>query len=190
MMYQIKHRHSGAVLFEAETESLRDCVVMAVREDANLAYADLTDSYLTDSYLADANLAGAIGVSVDAGPTEPYVRLPAPERYARRAAKFRERNPDVPVIPDIDRRILSAIEGGAGTLDMSSWHTCETTHCRAGWAVALAGEAGRALEEQHGPHMAGWMLYTAATGRVPHFFATNEAALADIREQAAAQEAA
>ncbi len=30
---------------------------------------------------------------------------------------------------------------------MKDWHTCETTHCRAGWIVHLAGERGKALEE-------------------------------------------
>ena len=36
---------------------------------------------------------------------------------------------------------LKAIEDG-GKLDMSTWHRCGTTHCRAGWAITLAGAAG------------------------------------------------
>jgi hypothetical protein len=68
---------------------------------------------------------------------------------------------------------------------MDSWHTCETTHCRAGWAITLAGGPGKKLEKDYGPENAGRMIYLASTGRVPHFFATNERALEDIRACAA-----
>ena len=57
---------------------------------------------------------------------------------------------DVPVIADIDAAIEDAIYAG-GVLDMSEWHGvdnhwCGTTHCRAGWAVHIAGEK----QETHG----------------------------------------
>jgi hypothetical protein len=71
---------------------------------------------------------------------------------------------------------------------MSSWHKCATTHCRAGWAITLAGPAGAELEAKHGPQRAGAMIYRASTGRVPHFFATNERAFEDIRACAAENE--
>ena len=170
---------------------------------ANLAGADLADAYLADADLARAdlaraNLAGAylagaenlpIGVSASS-PAQPYQRdtRAAAERYAERAARFRERNPEVPVVERLDAKILERIEGGAG-LEMGSWHTCETTHCRAGWAVHMAGEAGYALERLYGPQRTGRMIYTASVGRVPHFFASNERALEDLREQAAIQTA-
>jgi hypothetical protein len=159
---------------------------------ADLAGANLAGANLSDADLAGADLADARNVperTEQADPPEPYERLPSAERYARRAARFRERNPDVPVIPDIDRQILSVIESGAGKLNMDSWHSCETTHCRAGWAITLAGEAGRKLEERYGPAIAGRMIYTASTGRTPHFFASDERALEDIRECAATQSA-
>jgi hypothetical protein len=240
MNYQIKHRFTGAVLFETEAESLREAVEKAVvagayladanladanlagayladanLADANLAGANLAGAYLAGAYLADANLAGAnlagayLAGAYLAGayladanlagarnaptgteqtdPSEPYERKPSAERYAERATRFRERNPDVPVIPDIDKQILARIEAGTGRLEMNSWHTCDTTHCRAGWAIHLAGEKGYELEKQHGPQYAGRLIYLAATGRVPHFFATNDRALEDIREQAALQ---
>jgi hypothetical protein len=157
---------------------------------ANLAGAYLADANLADAYLADANLADAYNVPSGierSDPAEPYERKPAAERYAERAARFRERNPDVPSIPDIDAKILSVLDSQKGHLDMRTWHQCETTHCRAGWAITLAGEAGEALEKQYGPERAGRMIYLASTGRVPHFYATNERALEDIRECAAAQ---
>jgi hypothetical protein len=142
--------------------------------------------------LADADLADARNVPTGVerrDPPSPYIRGAArtPEFYAARAAKFRERHPDVSAIPDLDAQILDAIEVGGGALDMSTWHTCETTHCRAGWAITLAGKPGAELERRYGPQRAGAMIYRASTGRVPHFFATDDRALADIRERAAEQ---
>jgi hypothetical protein len=55
----------------------------------------------------------------------------------------------------------------------------------AGWAVTLAGEAGKELEQQYGPHRAGHMIYTAAIGQSPHFFATNERAIESMKERIA-----
>jgi hypothetical protein len=68
---------------------------------------------------------------------------------------------------------------------MNQWHTCETTHCRSGWTIHLAGEAGYKLEKEVGPNVAGALITLAScaylNSRVPNFYATNEAALADIR---------
>jgi hypothetical protein len=159
--------------------------------DADLTRADLTDAYLAGAYLAHANLTDAIGIDPNTprtDPPEPYVRDRTPD-YAGRAARYRERHPQVPVVERLDSRILGLVESGEGKLDMRAWHTCETTHCRAGWAVTLAGEAGKKLEDEVGSYRAGSMIYRASTGRSPHFFATDEAALEDIRV-CAAQEAA
>jgi hypothetical protein len=118
------------------------------------------------------------------------------EREAARAVRFRERFPHVPVIQALDARILAAIEARPDSLDMGHWHgdddanpACETTHCRAGWAVHLAGEAGYALERKYDAEHAGRLIYTASVGYVPNFFADNETALADIRARAAEQSA-
>ncbi|MFJ0799299.1 pentapeptide repeat-containing protein [Bordetella bronchiseptica] len=159
---------------------------------ADLAGANLAGANLAGAYLARANLAGARNLPVGTeatSPVEPYQRdtRHAAERNAARAARFRELNPTVPVVEALDAKILSAIENGRGGLEMGAWHTCETTHCRAGWAVHLAGEAGYALEREHGPQYAGRMIYMASVGRAPHFFASNELAMADLREQAAQQ---
>ena len=43
-------------------------------------------------------------------------------------------------------------------LNMCAWHTCDTTHCMAGWAITLAGDKGRKLEAKYGPHAAGTIL--------------------------------
>ena len=59
MRVEIKSRFSGAVLFAAETESMRLAVELAVKAGANLADANLADANLADANLAGANLAGA-----------------------------------------------------------------------------------------------------------------------------------
>ena len=72
---------------------------------------------------------------------------------------------------------------------MNTWHTCETTHCRAGWAIQLAGAPGRVLEACLGPNAAGALIHVASCpqleGKVPNFLDTNENALADIKRLAA-----
>jgi hypothetical protein len=174
-MIKIKHRFSDAVLFEGEYDSLKACVAAAVK----------TGAYLAGAYLAGAKNVPDGTTQVDA--PEPYERKPSAERRAEHAARYRERHPEVPVVEALDAKMLRVIESGAGKLDMGTWHRCDTTHCRAGWAITLAGVAGAALEDKYGPHRAGIMIYRASTGRVPHFFASDERALDDIREQAATQ---
>ena len=58
---QIKHKHTSAVLFEANCAAMRECVEAAVSARANLsgAYlrgADLSGAYLRGAYLRGANL--------------------------------------------------------------------------------------------------------------------------------------
>src|SRR5579872_3205025 len=160
---------------------------------ANLGGANLGGANLGDAYLGGANLGGAYlrdarnapaSLADHLDPETPYVR----KRRARQehAALYRQHHPEVPVVERLDAQILAAIEGRGGVLDMANWHTCETTHCRAGWAVHLAGKAGYELEEKlGGAEYAGRAIYRASTGRSPYFFASNERALEDIRRCAA-----
>ena len=69
MLFEIKHRLSGSVLFSLETESLKLCVEAAVKDGAylrgaylggaNLGGANLGGAYLRGAYLGGANLDGA-----------------------------------------------------------------------------------------------------------------------------------
>jgi hypothetical protein len=87
----------------------------------------------------------------------------------------------VPRVAKLDAKILKLIESGEGSLDMSQWHSCETTHCRAGWAVHLAGKDGYELERRLGStSAAGALIYHRSTGRIPDFYASDEDALADL----------
>jgi len=131
---------------------------------ANLTGANLTDANLTGADLGDANLTDANLTRANLGGNE------------------------IPIVLDLDGKIHAAVCGtdAPGKLDMDSWHTCETTHCRAGWAIQLAGPAGRRLEDAIGPAAAGALIYHTSTGRVPNFYASDDEALADICERAEA----
>ena len=95
---------------------------------ADLHGANLSGADLRDANLYGANLHGAAGIPV---------AVDSGDRLREVAA------------------VATASHDG---LYMNLWHTCPTTHCIAGWAIHLAGEPGRLLEEMHGPELAGRML--------------------------------
>lgn len=94
------------------------------------------------------------------------------------------------MIPNIHKTVLDAVKK-PGALEMRTWHTCDTTHCRAGWVVTLAGEKGRALEDASSTLFAAMQIYHASCPAVPvspvRFFGTNDKALEDM-ERCAAEE--
>jgi hypothetical protein len=67
---------------------------------------------------------------------------------------------------------------------MDAWHTCDTTHCRAGWVVFLAGEEGRKLETNTSTQFAAMQIYKASSPiRVSpvRFFESNNEAMQDMK---------
>jgi len=142
---------------------------------ANLSYADLSSADLRSANLRSANLSYA---------DLSYADLSSADL---RSANLRQIFKALPDLKNPDAMILAAIENG-GKLEMSDWHKCETTHCRAGWYIQLAGSAGTMLEAVYGAPAAGAIIFTKAypTKRVPDFYADNDAALADIRANATA----
>ena len=93
--------------------------------------------------------------------------------------------PAIPVIENIHQRIYEAASAEKA-LDMSVWHRCGTTHCRAGWAVHLAGDAGYALERFHGSLLAGQLIYRESGYPINpcRFFDSEADALADMQRLA------
>lgn len=91
----------------------------------------------------------------------------------------------IPSIIDIHRRVYEAASQ-PDALNMKVWHYCETTHCRAGWVVTLAGQAGRELEEQTSTPLAAMLIYKASGYEISpaRFFDSNEDALADMKRLA------
>ena len=132
--------------------------------DANLSGANLRDATLRDTDLSDANLSGTNLSNADLS--------------------------DAPfAVPHLDAKILERIQSG-GRLEVDCWHSCDTSHCRAGWAVVVAGPAGRALEWMQGTRAAASLIYAASRpkNKIPDFAAEldNEEVLNDIKKCAAA----
>lgn len=99
--------------------------------------------------------------------------------------------PPVPVLAGVHQLVHAAV-APADALDMGDWHTCETTHCRAGWVVHLAGAAGRELEQRLGTPLAATLIYRASSPLpVPlaRFYDDEGPARADIARLAALEAA-
>jgi hypothetical protein len=94
----------------------------------------------------------------------------------------------VPVIPDIHRAVYEAASQPKA-LNMNDVHTCDTTHCRAGWVVHLAGEAGYALEKQTSWLFAAQQIYKASGYQINpcRFYDSNDDAMNDMKRLAEAQ---
>ena len=76
-------------------------------------------------------------------------------------------------------------------LNMSDWHTCDTTHCRAGWVVFLSGEDGKKLEAKTSTLFAAMQIYKASSNikvSPTRFFEDNKKAMSDM-ERCAKEEA-
>lgn len=80
------------------------------------------------------------------------------------------------IVPILDKpytKIVEAIDrlGPRRAIEMGSWHSCETCHCIAGWAIHLCGEQGYDLEESaRCAGVAGRMILTASSGlKLPNF---------------------
>jgi hypothetical protein len=181
--YQIKNRVTNAVMFEYTVPDHQvgvnqsQLIGLAVRK-ALESGVDLRGAYMGGAYLRDADLNGADLRGADLGDVD------------LRGADLRRvdlRGADLLKIKNIDAAILAAIDAPGNELRMSSWHTCGTTHCRAGWAIHLAGDAGYKLEKVVGSAAAGALIYAASRPDkpVPDFIASDAVALADLRACAA-----
>ena len=71
---------------------------------------------------------------------------------------------------------------------MGNVHACKTTHCRAGWVVHLAGEAGYKLEQFHNWELAAMLIYRESGYHInpARFYDSNEEAMADMKKLAGA----
>lgn len=88
---------------------------------------------------------------------------------------------NIPVIEDIHRKVYEAASKPSA-LNMAEVHACETTHCRAGWAVHLAGEAGYELEKKTSWLFAAQQIYKASGYQISpcRFYDSNADAMADM----------
>jgi hypothetical protein len=91
----------------------------------------------------------------------------------------------IPVIEDIHKKVYAAV-CQPDALEMDTWHTCQTTHCRGGWVVTLAGEEGKRLEAFHGTALAAQLIYRESGHPINpcRFYDSNEEAMADMKKLA------
>jgi hypothetical protein len=91
------------------------------------------------------------------------------------------------VIDDI-HKVIYAAASAPDALRMEGVHTCEKTHCRGGWVIALAGEAGAALENFYNWELAAMLIYDASDPgfkiNPARFYDDHDAALADMKNLA------
>jgi hypothetical protein len=89
----------------------------------------------------------------------------------------------IPVIKDIHQTVYASARK-PNALCMSYWHRSETTHCRGGWVIRLAGEAGDNVESWLGPRTAAALIYLNSDPtleRIPDFFTHRAKALRQMK---------
>jgi uncharacterized protein YjbI with pentapeptide repeats len=139
--------------------------------DANLRHCDLRGCDLSDADLSNANLSDANLRHCDLRGCD--IRGCDIRGCDLRGCDLRDVT-GVPSDPALLRRVCQE-SLKTGQIDMGRWHTCETTHCLAGWAIHLSGHVGQVMERLLGPATAGALLIPDAS----HMFnATNESARA------------
>ena len=195
MQYEIKDKFAdGAVVASVEIDCKNEAtvgvklglaVIAAWATDANLRNADLRGADLRGANLSDADLRNADLFGADLfgadlrGANLRGANLFGADLFGADLSEV------VPTIPNIHASVYAAASQ-PGALKMSDWH-CGTSHCRAGWVVTLAGDAGADLEDRVGTSAAAALIYFAsdpAMTAVPNFYATNEEALADMKKMA------
>lgn len=90
---------------------------------------------------------------------------------------------NVPLVQNIHQSVFNAASA-ENALDMNDWHVCETTHCRAGWVVHLAGKAGYELEKLTSTPFAAMAIYNKSSDiKVPlyMFYVDNDESLTDMK---------
>jgi uncharacterized protein YjbI with pentapeptide repeats len=215
MKFEIKNRRTGAVQYACELTAevagksygfqLGFAVMAAHASNADLSNADLRGAVLIGADLRGADLRGSDlrgAVLIGAVLRGADLRGADLRGAALRGAVLRGavligadlRGSDLsgsdwlPKIENIHVAVLAAASN-PGALDMNQWHTCDTTHCRAGWVVTLAGDGGRVLEGVYGTAAAAALIYQASDPtleRIPDFYCSNEDAMADMARLAGA----
>lgn len=178
--FQIRSRWSGAVLFECDLSVEIESESLGTRRGFAVRLAYKSGAVLRGADLHGADLHGAVlhGADLHSAVLSGAVLSGADLRGADLSG--------VPAITNIHQTVYAAASKPSA-LNMSSWHTCQTTHCRAGWVVHLAGEAGAAMEYCLGTPAAAALIYLKSDPtieRIPNFYATNGEALADMQRLA------
>ena len=136
--------------------------------------ADLRDADLWCADLRGSDLQGADLQGADLQNTD--LRGADLRGAELRDANFREAKFDfIPGSEELLKKVAEHALAKEDSLKMDVWHTCDTTHCIAGWAIHLHPE-GKDLERKHGSGVAGLLLLGLEAHS--HFFDDNEDAKA------------
>lgn len=153
-MSKIYHT-DGHLLFEDSNLTL---IKLVEKNKSNLHSADLYNANLHSADLSGADLSGANLSS----------------------ANLSEAKIDYQLETGLIEKIAQQVVNNPDTLEMNTWHTCDTTHCIAGWACHLAIN-GKEMEATHGTQIAGLLLLGAEAHS--HFFDENDKALEYLKNK-------
>jgi len=79
---------------------------------------------------------------------------------------------------DILLKIKQIVLNNETDIEMSKWHTCDTVHCIAGWAIYLHPR-GAEIAKKTSEHFAGRLILGEKTSK--HFFDTNKQAISWLK---------
>ena len=150
----------------------------ATLSGANLSRANLSSATLSGADLSWANLSGA---NLSSATLSRANLSSATLSWANLSSANLSEVVGLAIASDAPKRLQAVATAALADngLNMSRWHTCETTHCISGWAIHQAGELGRLLEAAVGAEVAGLMLLGPDAQR--HFHDGNEAAAEWLR---------
>ena len=141
---------------------------------ANLRHADLRGADLRSANLRESDLRGADLRGADLSESKlSYADLSGADLSG---TYF----PTVTPYPQLVEKIAEQVDAQEGCLSMRRWHTCDTVHCLAGWAVTLH-EEGKELEEKFGTSAAAALIFNASCGEVPDFYSDDKDAKAWLK---------
>lgn len=132
-------RHSYLKEINLKNADLRNVKLLG----ANLENSDLRHSCLKGSNLVDANLKGVDLMGADLRDVVATTITPD--------------NLGLEHDSELIMKVAEAALKDSASLDMSRWHTCETSHCLAGWAIHLAPN-GYLISQLTSPSVAGCLL--------------------------------
>jgi len=203
---KIETRFTSETIFECAAETMRETILEAVKQGAdlsdanlsranlsranlsgaNLSGADLSGADLSGADLSDADLSGADLSGADLSDANLY-RANLSRANLSRANLFGANlsRANLPVLAEIEKiqvrdSICEQVCGAPEKLDMKYWHACDTVHCIAGWTVVLHPQ-GKLLESIYGTSAAAALILWVCEGEVPDFHTDNETAMRWIR---------
>jgi uncharacterized protein YjbI with pentapeptide repeats len=152
---------------------------------ANLRGANLSDANLSDANLRGANLRGANlrGANLSGANLSGANLRGADLRGADlRGADLRGADlrgayslPQILVVDGFVQQVAERVQQTGCSIDMATWHTCNTVHCLAGWITTIHPQ-GKLLESIYECGTAAALILNASGLSIPDFYDTNDGA--------------